>query len=103
MFFHDGGHIVLAVADVDMLVDGDVLEEAETDLVAGRHHDGVVVGVGRAADHVGALHGGSGRAAADGLAAIEDLEELLERERVEIGVGEAASGVRLRSRRRWRS
>src|ERR1700760_2075283 len=39
----DGGEIVLAMANVDVLVDGDVGEEAEADLVAGSHHDGVVV------------------------------------------------------------
>jgi hypothetical protein len=42
----NGGEVVLAAAHVDVLIDGDVGEEAKAYLVAGSHHDGVVVGVG---------------------------------------------------------
>ena len=89
MGLDDGGEIVLAVADVDVLVDGDVGEEAEADLVGGSHHDGVVVGVGGAAHHEGALNGCAGRASADDASAIEEVEHFFEGEGVEVGVGEA--------------
>src|ERR1700693_3477143 len=88
MGLDDGGEIVLAMANVDVLIDGDVGEEAEAGLVARGHHDGVVVGVGRASYHVGALNGRPCGASADGASAIEDFEQLLEGAGLEIGVGE---------------
>ena len=56
MEFDNGGEVVLAAAHVDVLIDGDVGEEAKAGLVAGGHHDGIVVGVG-ASHHVRTLHG----------------------------------------------
>jgi hypothetical protein len=92
----DGGQIVFAVADVDVLIDGDVGEETEADLVAGGHHDGIVVGVGGAPHHVGALDGGSGRASADGAAAVELGQDLFESEGVEVGISEAPMAAALK-------
>ena len=87
MGLHDRSEIVLAVARINVLVDGDVGKETEADFVAGRHHDGVVVGIGRATHHVGTLDGGSGRAAANDTAAVEEVKELLESAGVEISIG----------------
>src|ERR1700733_14514812 len=89
MGLDDGGEVVFAVADVDVLIDGGVGEEAEANLVAGSHHDGVVVGVGGATHHIGALDGCSGRASADDASAIEDFEHFFQGAGVEVGVGEA--------------
>src|ERR1700722_9704033 len=76
------------MANVDVLIDGDVGEEAKADLVAGGHHDGIVIGVGGAAHHVGALHGCSGGTSTDGASAIEEIENLFDGAGVEVGVGE---------------
>jgi hypothetical protein len=59
----------------NVLVDGRLGEEAEADHVTGRHHDGVVVGVGGAADH-DALDGGAGRAIHDRLLSNLELERI---------------------------
>jgi len=89
MGLDDGGEIVLAMANVDVLVDGDIGEEAEADLVAGGHHDGVVVGIGGASDHVGALNGCAGGTSADDASSIEDFEHFFEGAGVEVGVSES--------------
>ena len=81
-----GNDVVPAIAGIDVLVDGDLAEEGEAVFVLGfRRHDDFGAGDG-AAHQVVALNGGAGRTAADDAAALEDLVEFAEGERVGVGV-----------------
>ncbi len=83
----DGDEIVLALAGDQVLVDGDVAEEAEALFVAFGHHDGVAFA--GSADEVAALDGGSGAGAGDDAAAGEEVIELLLRLGAEVAIDEA--------------
>src|ERR1700679_1360093 len=89
MGLEDWSKIVLAMANIHMLIEGGIGHEAEADLVARRHHDGVIVRNGRAAHHVRALDGCTGGASANGASAVEYLEEFFQGEGVEISVSDA--------------
>ena len=88
MELDNGGEVVLAAAGVDVCVDGDVGEEAEADLVA-EGHQGVVVGIGGASHHVGALDSCACGASADSASAAEEIEHLFQSAGVEGGVGQS--------------
>lgn len=83
----DGDEVVFAVAGDEVLVDGDVAEEAEALFVAFGHHDGVALA--GAADEVAALDGRSGAGAGDDATAGEEVVELLLGIGAEVAIDEA--------------
>ena len=83
----DGEQVVFAMTGDEVLVDGDVAEEAEALFVAFGHHDGVAFA--GAADEVAALDRGAGAGAGNDAAAGEEVFEFALGFGAEVAVDEA--------------